>query len=58
MKDTGRSGMGKTYRSLFVSFLIATLMALGAAPRLAAQTSTASILGTVTDPSGAAVPDR
>ncbi len=49
--------MRRIYRSLSVLALIAALLALWAAPRLAAQTATATILGTVSDPSGAAVPE-
>jgi len=49
--------MVKISRSLFVPLVIVTLLAVGGAPRLDAQTATATILGTVTDPSGAAVPE-
>ena len=49
--------MVKISRSLFVPLVIVALLTFGAAPRLDAQTATATILGTVTDPSGAAVPE-
>src|ERR1700733_4434466 len=47
----------KRVRIVSVLCLAATLLAGATAPRLAGQANTAAILGTVTDASGAAVPD-
>jgi outer membrane receptor protein involved in Fe transport len=48
--------MGNTLRPLF-TLLLVLVFASGIATRVTAQTATATILGTVTDSSGAAVPD-